>query len=39
MVATAVHTVSAALYRDPAVYEKERAQVFARSWLLVAHDS
>src|SRR5580693_6922321 len=32
-------TLPASLYRDPAVYEAERRAVFARSWLLFAHES
>ncbi len=36
---TAPETLPAALYRDPALYEKERSHVFARAWLLIAHDS
>jgi phenylpropionate dioxygenase-like ring-hydroxylating dioxygenase large terminal subunit len=32
-------TLSAALYRDPAVYEAERKTVFARTWQLLAHES
>ena len=32
-------TLSAALYRDPAVFETERRHVFAKSWLMFAHDS
>ncbi|MBI3677956.1 MAG: aromatic ring-hydroxylating dioxygenase subunit alpha [Proteobacteria bacterium] len=32
-------TLSAALYRDPAVYEEERKLVFAKSWILFAHES
>ncbi len=35
----APETLSAALYRDPALYEKERAGIFARSWQLVAHEA
>ena len=32
-------TLSAALYRDPAVFETERRRIFARNWLLFAHES
>jgi choline monooxygenase len=32
-------TLPASLYRDPAIYEAERRAVFARSWLLFAHES
>lgn len=32
-------TLPASLYRDQAVYQTERQQIFARSWLLVAHVS
>lgn len=39
MAAIAAQTLSAVHYRDPALYQKERTHVFARSWLLVAHDS
>jgi choline monooxygenase len=35
----AAHTLPAALYRDPAQYETERRRVFARGWLLIAHES
>jgi len=35
----APETLDAHLYRDPAVYEAERRAVFARSWLLLAHES
>lgn len=33
----APETLPAALYRDPALYETERRQLFARSWQLAAH--
>jgi choline monooxygenase len=39
MNATAVRTLPASFYRDPVVYEKERKGVFAKSWLLVGHES
>jgi choline monooxygenase len=32
-------TLAAGLYRDPATYARERMAVFARSWLLLAHES
>ena len=35
----AAETLAAALYRDPAVYEKERFRVFGHSWLMIAHES
>lgn len=31
-------TLPAALYRDPALYERERAEIFAKSWQLFAHE-
>jgi nitrite reductase/ring-hydroxylating ferredoxin subunit len=31
-------TLPAALYSDPAVYAQERRQIFARSWLMFAHE-
>jgi choline monooxygenase len=36
---TVPSTLPASLYRDPALYEKERTHIFARSWLLIAHES
>ncbi|HEY5047398.1 MAG TPA: aromatic ring-hydroxylating dioxygenase subunit alpha [Rhizomicrobium sp.] len=36
---TAPTTLPAVFYRDAALYEKERTHIFARSWLLIAHDS
>jgi choline monooxygenase len=36
---TAPETLEAALYRGPEQYEAERRGIFARSWLLIAHDS
>jgi len=35
----APETLPAALYRDGEVYSTERKTVFARSWLLIAHES
>src|ERR1700744_5943362 len=35
----ALETLPAWLYRDKEVYETERRNVFARSWLLIAHES
>jgi len=35
----APETLPAALYRDPAVYEKERTRIFAHAWLMLAHES
>ena len=35
----AATTLPASLYRDPLVYETERTDVFARAWLLLAHDT
>jgi choline monooxygenase len=35
----AAHTLPAAFYRDPALYERERTHIFAHSWLLIAHES
>ncbi|HEX3810561.1 MAG TPA: SRPBCC family protein [Rhizomicrobium sp.] len=35
----AATTLSASLYRDPAVFETERRHVFAKNWLLFAHES
>jgi len=32
-------TLPAGLYRDPALFEAERKAIFARSWLLIAHES
>ena len=32
-------TISPAIYADPSLYELELERVFARSWLVVAHDS
>ena len=32
-------TLPASLYRDPAIFEAERRSIFARSWLLLAHES
>ncbi len=34
----APETLSASLYRDPAVFETERRHIFARTWLLFAHE-
>jgi choline monooxygenase len=36
---TSAETLSAALYRDPALYETERHRIFALSWQLVGHES
>ena len=36
---TASETLPAALYRDPALYAKERTQIFAHAWLMLAHES
>ncbi|HEY6578982.1 MAG TPA: Rieske (2Fe-2S) protein, partial [Rhizomicrobium sp.] len=36
---TAVETLPAALYRDPAHYYAERRRIFARTWQLLAHES
>jgi choline monooxygenase len=36
---TAQVTLPASLYRDPAVYDEERKRVFAKAWLLFAHES
>ena len=35
----APESLEAALYRGPAQYETERRGIFARSWLLIAHES
>jgi choline monooxygenase len=35
---TAQVTLQASLYRDPKIYETERRTIFARSWLLFAHE-
>lgn len=35
----AQETLSASLYRDPGIFEKERRAIFAKSWLLFAHES
>jgi choline monooxygenase len=35
-VADAAMTFPASMYRDPAVYERERAQVFGREWIVFA---
>ncbi len=35
----ATDTLDAALYRDPAIYEAERREIFARGWLLIASES
>lgn len=34
----APETLPASLYRDPAIYEKERWRVFRHSWLFIAHE-
>jgi choline monooxygenase len=39
MTATAVRTLPALYYRDPLLHEKERKAVFAKSWLLICHES
>jgi len=39
MARTAAETLAASLYRDPAVYAAERERIFAKSWLLIAHES
>lgn len=31
-------TLPAALYRDPAIFERERAEIFAKTWQLFAHE-
>jgi phenylpropionate dioxygenase-like ring-hydroxylating dioxygenase large terminal subunit len=36
---TAPATLSASAYRDPTTYEQERTHIFARSWLMIAHES
>jgi choline monooxygenase len=35
----AAQTLPANLYRDPRLYERERTRIFARGWLLLAHES
>jgi len=32
-------TLPAQLYREPAIYEKERQEIFARTWQLLGHES
>lgn len=39
MTDTSPETLPAAVYRDPAIFEKERDHVFAHSWLFIAHES
>jgi choline monooxygenase len=36
---TAPETLPARLYREAAIYETERREIFARSWQLLAHES
>jgi choline monooxygenase len=36
---SAPETLPASLYREPAIYEKERTHIFARAWLMIAHES
>ncbi|HEY3778265.1 MAG TPA: aromatic ring-hydroxylating dioxygenase subunit alpha [Rhizomicrobium sp.] len=36
---TTPETLSAALYRDPSLYETERRRIFARTWQLAGHES
>ncbi len=39
MLNIAPETLPAAQYRDPALYQIERREIFARGWLLLAHES
>lgn len=39
MLKIAPETLPAARYRDPALYEIERREIFARGWLLLAHEA
>lgn len=39
MTRTAPETLPAALYRDPLLFETERARIFAHAWLLLGHES